>query len=183
MGPGAAPPSGAKCGWISRAPSAATKLDGESSSLAGLAPRAQGVEQPRRDLAQQRAGDGVRIAQNLGCGFVDQANPVGRIDDQEALAQVLHDVLGQIGEVGQIEVFLPNQIFAFAHAGCEDAGGGCNGEQHEPEKAGGRIDIDVHMARELLPNRMQQNGDRGNGRQEQRAAWRQEESQTADRHE
>ena len=85
--------------------------------------------------------------ENLGCGFVDQANLVARIDHQEALAQVLDDILGEIGEVGQIEVFLPDQIFAFAHAGREHAGGTCNGEQHEPEKTGGRIDIDVQHGR------------------------------------
>ena len=43
----------------------------------------------------------------------------------------------------------------------------------ESEKARGRIDIDVHVARELLPNRMQKDGDRRDSRQEQRAAWRQ----------
>ena len=56
------------------------------------------------------------VAENLGRGFVDQADPVRGIDHQQALAQVLHDVLRQVGEIRQIDVLLAYQVFAFAHA-------------------------------------------------------------------
>ena len=58
-----------------------------------LPPGRQRIEQPRRDLAHQSAWDRVRVAENLGCGLIDEANPVLRVDDQHALAQMLHDVL------------------------------------------------------------------------------------------
>ena len=64
-----------------------------------LPPGAQGVEQTRRNLADQCSRDGVHVAQNLGSRFVDQTNLVGGIDDQQAFAQMLDDVLRQVGEV------------------------------------------------------------------------------------
>ena len=70
----------------------------------------------------------------------------------------------------------------FAHAGREHAGGGGNGEQHHAQKPGGRIDSDVAVTAELLPDRVHENRDRGDGGQEQRTARRQQKREAADRH-
>ncbi len=89
----------------------------------------------------------MRVAEDLGRGFVDQANLVGRIDDQQALAQVLHDVLGEVREIGEIEVFLADQILALAHARREHARGGRDGEEDQSQKAGGRVRGDIERGR------------------------------------
>ncbi len=56
------------------------------------------------------------IAENFRGRFIDETDLVGSIDHQQAFAQVLHDVLGQFGQVCQVEILLSNQGFAFAHA-------------------------------------------------------------------
>jgi hypothetical protein len=65
----------------------------------------------------------VAVADDLGRGLVDQPDPVAGIDHQQALAQVLHDVLGQFGEIRQIDVLLADQVLAFAHAAGHETGG------------------------------------------------------------
>ena len=119
------------------------------------------------------------VAENLRGGFIDEANLVGGIDDQQAFAQMLHDVLRQLGEVGQIEVLLAHQVLAFAHAAGDEARGGRNGEQHDAQQAGGRIGHDVGVSAQLLPDRVGQHRDGGDRRQEQGAARRQQEREAA----
>ena len=116
---GFAAPSGAKCGSMLRTPSAAVKVPagaspGRASALA--APHRQQVQQARRDLAQQRAGNRDRIAEHLGGRFVDQADAIARIDHQDAFAQALHDVLRELREVGEVHFLLAHQRFALAQA-------------------------------------------------------------------
>ena len=76
------------------------------------------------------------IPEDLGRGFVDQADLVGGVDDQQALAQMLHDVLRQVGEVREIQVFLADQILALAHARRQHARGRGDGEEHQSQESG-----------------------------------------------
>ncbi len=66
------------------------------------------------------------VTENLRRRFVDQANLVSGIDNEDAFAQMLHDVLRQLGEIRKIDVLLADQGFAFAHSsrriGCSAGG-------------------------------------------------------------
>ena len=63
-GQGRVLPSRAKCGWISREPSAAVNVP-VSVRFAMLAPGRQQEQQARRTLAQQRTGPGIGIAEHV----------------------------------------------------------------------------------------------------------------------
>ena len=119
-----------------------------------LAPGAQanraGAARPRRRSAP---GTACVVAENLGGGLVDQADVVGGIDHQQALAQVLHDVLRQIGEVREVDVLLPDQ--APRSRACGSPGSWRTAamvNSTDAEQSGGGIDGDVGVAGELLPN-------------------------------
>ncbi len=83
------------------------------------------------------------VAENLRRRLVDETNLVGAVDDQEAFAQMLHDVLRQLGHIREIQVFLANQGLALAHAACREAGGGGDDEQQDSEQSGGGVRVDV----------------------------------------
>ncbi len=96
-------------------------------------PGAQRIEQARRDLADQSARHGLLVTQNLSRGFIDETNLVGRVHDQQAFPQMLHDVLRQLREVGEIEVLLTHESVALLHAGGNEARCRRNGEEHHAE--------------------------------------------------
>ena len=170
-----------KCGWITRAPSATTKLEAEFSTRA-LCRHVAREYRRRGDTSPSSApGTAMAAAENLGCGFVDEADLIGGVDHQQALAQVLHDVLGQLGEVRQIDVLLTNQVLALRACGRANEGRrGYDAEQYGPEKAGGCKGNDVGMTAQLLPNGVDQHCNGGNCRQEQGTSRRQQEGETAD---
>src|SRR5579871_4896057 len=126
--------------------------------LGRLAPRAQGIQEPRRYLPRQRSRNGMRISENLRGAFVDEANSVCGIDHQQTLAQVLHDVLRKLGEVRKIELLLAHEILALAHATRHDACRGRDREEHHAQETGRRISRDVKIAVELLPDRVDEHG-------------------------
>ena len=86
-------------------------VDGASSSPV-LAPLLNEIEQARGNFADQRSRHGMHVAENFGGGLVDEPDLSAAVDDQQALAQVLDDVLRQVCKVCKIEVSLANQIFA-----------------------------------------------------------------------
>ena len=107
---------------------------GEFSPCSRLSPSGQGIQQARRNLAHQGTRNGVIVAENFRRRFVDETNLIGGVDDQQAFAQMLHDVLGQLREIRQIDVFLANQLFALAHAAGGEARCSRDGEQHHAKK-------------------------------------------------
>ena len=142
VGPGAMPPR------VRSAAGSRARRRRRRSSMATLRPLAlppgrQRVQEARRYLAHQGTRNGVVVAENLRCGFVDEADLIGGVDHQQAFAQVLHDVLRQLREVREVDVFLANQILALAHAAGDEARGGSDDEQHRPEQAGGRVGVDI----------------------------------------
>ena len=151
--------------------------------LATLPPGAQRIEQARGDLAHERTWNCLGVAQDLSRGLVDEANLIRRLDDQDAFAQMLHDVLRQIREIGEIDVFLAHQRFALTHARGEHACGSRDREQHQSQKARACVHRNVRVPTELLPNRVQQNGNCGKRCQEQGAPRRQQKCETAHRDE
>jgi hypothetical protein len=65
----------------------------------------------RRGFAQQRTRIGAAIAEQRRRGFVDEADAVLVVDHDDALAQVLDDVLRQLREVGEIDLLAPDRGF------------------------------------------------------------------------
>ena len=93
----------------------------EAFAQVGRRPRAlppgfQEVEQARRGLAQQGAGISAAVAEHLRGRLVDEADTVPGVDHQDALAQMLDHVLGQLREIGQVDFLPSNQRLAFAQA-------------------------------------------------------------------
>ena len=80
------------------------------------APGIEQVQQARRDFAERRACLHGRAMQQQRGRLVDQADRVVRVDDQDALAQVLHDELVQLGEVRDVDFALADALFALAQA-------------------------------------------------------------------
>ena len=139
-----------------------------------LPPRLEQVEQAWRSLPDQGVGIGAIVTQNLGRGFVDEADAIVRVDHQQALAQVLQDVLRQLREVGEIDFMAAHQGFALAQAGGHRPGGECHEEQHGAEYSGGQVvggrGCSRH-AHEYLLHQYDQRRDRGD---QQRIAWTRE---------
>jgi hypothetical protein len=78
-------------------------------------------------------------SEDLGGGLVDQADAIVRVDHQEALAQVLHDVLRQLREIGEIHFLAAHQGFALAQAVGHWTGGERHQEHGRAEYAGGDV--------------------------------------------
>ncbi len=140
------------------------------------------VEQPRRDLAEQRPRPRLG-AEQLAGRLVDQPHAVGGVDHDDALAQVLHDVLGQFREVGDVDVALADHRLGVAQAAGHRGAGTGGEEQHRAVVAGlgeadrpgdalGRGNQLLHQQRQHRP-----------GRDHERAARVHQHRQRADRHE
>src|SRR5579883_3144286 len=80
------------------------------------APALEEVQQPRGDLAEERAGIGGSIAEDLRRGLVDEADAVLGVHDEDALAQVLDDVLGELREVREVHFLAAGERFALPQA-------------------------------------------------------------------
>ncbi len=94
--PRSPPSSEAKCGWISRAPSAAGSVVPPSCVVVVPAPGRRAGTAAGARLRRACARPREPVAQHLRGRFVDQADAVVGVDDQDALAQVLDDVLRQL---------------------------------------------------------------------------------------
>ena len=107
--------------------------------IVGMAPPGPEQEQQSgRHFAQRGAGFYCAVHQQLRGGFVDQANAVVFIDDQNALAQVLHDELVELGEICDVDVALTNALLAFAQASAERPHGERDDEHERADDARGR---------------------------------------------
>ncbi len=95
---------------------------------------------------------------------------------------MLHDVLRQLGQIGEIEIPLAHQILALLHAVGDEARRSGDGEQHEAEQSRRGIDVDVDAAGQLLPDGVRQQRQNRHRGEEQRAARRQQKREAADRH-
>ena len=93
-----------------------------------LPPGRQRVQQTGRYFADQCRGYGMLFAEDFRRRFIDEPDPVGGVDHQQAFAQVLHDILRELGKIREVEIFLAYQIFALAHAARDEACRGRDGE-------------------------------------------------------
>ena len=101
-----------------RAAVGADDLAVDVATVGGLP--APGIEQegePRRDQRERRAGQDRRAPQQPGGGLVDQPDAVELVDDEDALAQVLHDELVQLVQVRDVDVALLDERLALAQPG------------------------------------------------------------------
>ncbi len=150
-----------------RAVGADQGLDGGIHPIGALTPGFQQVEQSWGRLAQQCPWKGLPGAQQARCGFVDQANPVLDIHHQDAFAQVLDDVVGQLLKVGEVDFLAPHQGFALAQAVGDRPHRQADHEQHDAQHAhGGEIGrrrVADQIGRDLL---RQQSQRRDGGHQE-----------------
>ena len=89
-------------------------------------------------------GRSSRGAELFDGGFVDQANLVVIVHDDDALAQVLDDVLVELDEITQVEAALLGERFGFDEARAQELHDGGDHEDHGAE--------DAHR-RELRPRR------------------------------
>src|ERR1700737_1965243 len=78
-----------------------------------LAPGFEQVQQARRRFTQESPRVGIAIAEHLRRGLVDESDAVCRVHHEDALAQMLDDVLRKLREIGEIELLPANQGFAF----------------------------------------------------------------------
>ncbi len=83
--------------------------------------------------------DVVLRAQELRSRGVAQSHLVAFVDDDNALAQVLDDVLVEFGEIAQIHAPLASKRLACLYAPAQRAGYNGYGEDDGAEYAGGRI--------------------------------------------
>ncbi len=95
--------------------------------------------QSRRDILDPQAGASVGNAQVSGGRAVNQANPVIPVDDHDALAQALNNVVVQLGQIGQVDAALTGEGFAFLDAAAELLHGEGDHEYHGAENARGGI--------------------------------------------
>ena len=123
---------------------------------ASVAPGGEQIQEPWGCLTQEGARIGAAIPQHLRGGFVDEPHAILGVDHEDALAQVLHDVLRELGEVRKIDLLAAHQRLALAQAVRDRPGGERNGEQHHTDDAaGGEVarrrdpcDIDEHLLHE-----------------------------------
>ena len=98
-----------------------------------LPPGLQKIKESRRGLTDQRIRVGVLVPERHGGGFVDQPDAVLRIDHQDALAQMLHDVLRQLRHVRQVKFLAANQRLALPQPVGDRPGEEGDDEQHDPK--------------------------------------------------
>ena len=73
-----------------------------------LPPGFEQIEQLWRSLTEQRARKGTAITKHMSRGLVDQADAVLMVHHDDAFAQVLHDVLRKLGEIGEVHLLAPH---------------------------------------------------------------------------
>ncbi len=100
-----------------------------------LAPHRQQVEEARRYLAQKRVRADL-AAQYLARRFVDQPDAVLLVDDDQAFAQALDDVLREFGEICEVDIALAHQRLALAQAPRERRGRDRRNEYHGAQQSG-----------------------------------------------
>src|SRR5688572_15890571 len=83
------------------------------------APGIEQIQQTRRDFTQRCACRHRTALKKLRGGFVDEADGVIRIYDQNALAKMLHDELIELSKVRDIDFALANALFTFAQSASE----------------------------------------------------------------
>ena len=92
-------------------------LRGRRGLCGALPPGLQQIEQLRRGLAEQGARIGARCRPSRSRrGLVDEADAVLVVDHHDAFAQVLHDVLRKLREVGEVDLLAPHRGFGVAQA-------------------------------------------------------------------
>lgn len=107
--------------------------------LAALPPGREQIQEPRGSLAEEGSRVGAPVSEDLRGGFVDQADAVLVVDHEEALAQVLHDVLRQLREIREIDFPALDQRLGFLQPRRERPTGERHQKEHEAENARGRI--------------------------------------------
>ena len=126
-----------------------------------LSPGGQQIQQARRRFAEQCAGESRAVAKDFGGRFIDQADPVLRVHDEDALAEVLHDVLRQLREIGEIHFLAPHQRFTFAQTRGDRPDAERDQENDRAEYAGAGVVRGAGTREQLPEHLLQQHGHRG----------------------
>ena len=108
-----------------------------SCAGAGARSRADTAAAARLRRAARRVG--AAVAEHLRRGLVDEPDAVLRVDDQDALAQVLHDVLRELRQVREVDLLPAHQRFAFAQTVRERPHEQRDDEEDGAEHPGGRV--------------------------------------------
>ena len=130
-------------------------------SCVSLPPGLEQEQKPRRRLPQQRPRVGPAIAQHLRGGLVDEAHAILGIHHQNALAQVLHDVLRELRKIGKIHLLAAHQRLALAQAGGDRPCGKADGEEHDANDPGGGEVARRRNSGDIHEHLLQQNAERG----------------------
>ena len=167
-------PSGAKCARMTCAPSAPTKVwssvGKDAGIAAALAPALQQIEQPRRGFAEKSIRIGLVIAEHARRRLVDQADALLIVDHQDALAQMLHDVLRELREIREVDLLAAQRRLALADAVGERPGEHRDREQHHAQHARRGVFGDDAAARSGRPGTAHQHGERRHRGDKQRVA-------------
>jgi hypothetical protein len=164
-------------------------VGGDKTGAGAPAPRSlwrqvlKKVQQLRRHLAHQRPRDTADSSPRI-CAADSLMSRMRSAHRPPACSRAgAARCIETVGKIRQVDVLSgePSASLSRMPVGDETCGRRA-GEQHGAEQAGGGVQGDVGAAAQLLPNRMAQHGDRGHGRQEQRAALGQQECQAADGH-
>ena len=97
------------------------------------------------------------------------------VDDHDALAQVLHDVLRELREVGEVDLLAPHRGFGVAQAARDRPGEQRDQEHDAAEDAGARIVGGLGGSGDVAADLLREQRQRGErGQQEGVAAVRQQ---------
>jgi hypothetical protein len=152
------------------------------ASLGFPAPRGDVVGERRRDVADRHACAGGRCSEQARRRCVDQAHAIRGVEDHDALAQVLDDVVVELREVREIDAALGGERFARLEAVGERPRRHRDREDDRPEHArrgvAARVGEAGHLRKELLAQ-YRERRQRGEGR---RDLQRHDQAARADEH-
>ena len=106
--------------------------------VAAAAPAPQLAGELGRDRREIELAGPSRGAELLDGGLVDQANLVVTVDDDDALAQVLDDVLVELDEVAQVDAALLGERLGLNESRAQQLHDGSDDEDDGAEDADGR---------------------------------------------
>ena len=104
------------------------------------------------------------------------------VHDHDALAQVLHDVLRELGHVGEVHLLAAHRGFGIAQAARDRPGEQRHQEDDAAQDAGGGVVVDVRAAQHVAADLLREQGEGCEGRQQEGIAAVRQQRHGADRH-
>ena len=144
-------------------------------------PERQQLMQAGRGVAHVGAGVGALVAEHLRRRLVDQPDAVLRVDHQDALAQVLDDVLRELRQVLEVDFLSPDDGLAFAQPARQQPRAERDQEGAGAEHARGRVVRGGRVAIGLAGDLLQQQHQAGDRREQEGVAVLGEQRGRADR--